>query len=62
MMLNKEYYDFPPWLKDVSPCYGVTYYYFTYYCFIEYVCNYVMSTYINWHCPYCSLKRDGATR
>jgi len=48
--------------RPLGECHGVTYYYFTYYCFIEYVCNYVMSTYINWHCPYCSLKRDGATR
>jgi len=41
---------------------GVTYYYFTYHCFIEYVCDYVMSTYINGHGQYCLLKRDGATR
>jgi len=43
-------------------CHGVTYYYFADHCFIEYVCDYVMSTYINGHCPYCLLKRDGATR
>jgi len=44
-------------------CHGVTYYYyFTYHCFIEYVCDFVMSTCINGHCPYCLLKRDGATR
>jgi len=47
---------------SISACHGVTYYYFTYYCFVEYVCDYVMSTYINGHCPYCLLKRDGATR
>jgi len=47
----------------VAHCFhGVTYYYFTYYCFIEYVCDYVMSTHIDGHCPYCLLKRDGATR
>jgi len=46
----------------MSECHGVTYYYFAYHCFIEYVCDYVMSTYINGHCPYCLLKRDGATR
>jgi len=51
-----------PFSRPLGECHGVTYYYFTYHCFIEYVCDYVMSTYINGHCPYCLLKRDGATR
>jgi len=51
-----------PFSRPMCECHGVTYYHFTYHCFIEYVCDYVMSTYINGHCPHCLLKRDGATR
>jgi len=42
-------------------CHGVTYYYFAYHCFIEYVRLFNVDV-CKWSLPYCLLKRDGATR